>query len=60
MIVSTPRWLIQLSKTSFTFPFYTLSVYLKQHDFLRLNDGVEWSLDFGPDSVTLTVKDLVQ
>ena len=24
------------------------------------NDGVEWSLDFGPDSVTLTVKDLVQ
>ena len=24
------------------------------------NDGIEWSLDFGPDSVTLTVKDLVQ
>ena len=23
------------------------------------NDGTEWSLDFGPDSVTLTVKDLV-
>ena len=23
------------------------------------NDGIEWSLDFGPDSVTLTVKDLV-
>ena len=23
-------------------------------------DGIEWSLDFGPDSVTLTVKDLVQ
>ena len=23
-------------------------------------DGFEWSLDFGPDSVTLTVKDLVQ
>ena len=22
--------------------------------------GLEWSLDFGPDSVTLTVKDLVQ
>ena len=24
------------------------------------NDGIDWSLDFGPDSVTLTVKDLVQ
>ena len=24
------------------------------------NDGIEWSLDFGPDSVTLTVQDLVQ
>ena len=23
------------------------------------NDGIEWSLDFGPDSVTLSVKDLV-
>ena len=23
-------------------------------------DGFEWSLDFGPDSVNLTVKDLVQ
>ena len=24
------------------------------------NDGIEWSLDFGPDSVTLTVKDFVK
>ena len=24
------------------------------------NDGIEWSLDFGPDSVAQTVKDLVQ
>ena len=24
------------------------------------NDGIEWSLNFGPDSVTPTVKDLVQ
>ena len=24
------------------------------------NDGIEWPLDFGPDSVTLTVKNLVQ
>ena len=23
------------------------------------NDGTDWFLDFGPDSVTLTVKDLV-
>ena len=24
------------------------------------NNGIEWSFDYGPDSVTLTVKDLVQ
>ena len=24
------------------------------------NDGIQWSLDFGPDTVTLTVKDVVQ
>ena len=24
------------------------------------NDCIEWSLDFGPDSVTLTLKDFVQ
>ena len=24
------------------------------------NDGIEWSLDFGPDAVTLTVRDRVQ
>ena len=24
------------------------------------NDGIEWSLDFGPDSMNLTKKDLVQ
>ena len=24
------------------------------------NDGIEWSLDFGADSLTLTVKDLVE
>ena len=29
IIVSTPHWLIQLSKTSFTLSFYTLSVYIK-------------------------------
>ena len=28
--------------------------------FSVFNDGIEWSLDFGPDSVTLTVEDLVQ
>ena len=27
--------------------------------FSTSNDGIQWSLDFGPDSVTLTVKDLV-
>ena len=24
------------------------------------NDGIQWTLDFGPDSVTITVKDLFQ
>ena len=24
------------------------------------NDGIEWSLELGPDSVTLTLEDLVQ
>ena len=28
--------------------------------FLVSNDGIEWYLDFGPDSLTLTEKDLVQ
>ena len=27
--------------------------------FLVSNDGIEWSLDFGPDSVTVTVKNIV-
>ena len=29
IIVSTPHWLMQLSKTSVTLSFYTLSVYIK-------------------------------
>ena len=29
IIVSTPHWLIQLTKTSFKLSFYTLSIYLK-------------------------------
>ena len=29
-------------------------------NFSNSNDGIEWSLDFGPDSVILTAKDLVQ
>ena len=33
---------------------------VKHNDFSVSNDGIEWSLDFGPDSVTLNVVDLVQ
>ena len=29
IIVSTPHWFTQLTKTSFTFSFYTISVYVK-------------------------------
>ena len=32
---------------------------LKEHDLSVSNDGIDWSLDFGPHSVTLTVNDLV-
>ena len=60
IIVSTPHWLIQLTKTSFTLSFYTLSVCIKATCFSQSPRTVEWSLDFGSDSVTLTVKDLVQ
>ena len=28
--------------------------------FLVSNDGIQWTLGFGPDSVTITVKDLDQ
>ena len=28
--------------------------------FSASNYAIEWSLDYGPDSVTLTVRDLVQ
>ena len=41
----------------------TLSAFSLQQsniNFSVSNDGIEWSIDFGPDSVTLTVKDLVQ
>ena len=36
IIVSTPHWLIQLTKTSFTISFIHFQTTLKQHDFLRL------------------------
>ena len=40
---------------------YTFSVHWSNNlTFLVSNDGIEWSFYFGPDSVTLTVKDLVQ
>ena len=39
--------------------FYTFSQHQSNMIFSVSNDGFEWSLDFRPDSVTLTVKDLV-
>ena len=42
-----------------TISFHTFSVYIKSTCFSVSNDGIEWSLDFGPDSVTVNVKDLV-
>ena len=59
MIVSTPHWLIYLTKIHFVFHFIHFQSTVKQHDFSVSNDDIEWSLDFGPDSVTLAVKDFV-
>ena len=61
IIVSISHWLIQLTWNFFPASFYTLSVYTKATWFFSIsNDGVEWSFDFGRDSVTLIVADLVQ
>ena len=38
---------------------YTFSLQKSNMIFSVSNDGIVWSLDSGPDSVTLTVKDLV-
>ena len=40
--------------------FYTFSQHWSNKIFSVSNDGIEWSLNFGPNSVTLTEKDLVQ
>ena len=39
---------------------YTFSLHYRNMIFSVSNDGIQWFVDFGPDSVTLTVKDLVQ
>ena len=45
---------------TFILVLYTFSLHYSSMIFSVSNDGTEWSLDFGPDSVTLTVKDLAQ
>ena len=60
-IVSTLHWLMQLTKNSFLFSsLYTFSLQWSNMIFSVSIDGTEWSFDFGPDSFTQTVKDLVQ
>ena len=39
---------------------YTFNLHNGSKFFSVSNDGVDWSSDFGPDSVTLTVKNLVR
>ena len=59
--VSALHWLIQLTKISFSFFFYTPSVYSKNNvTFSVSNDAFEWFLFFGLDSSSLAVKDIVQ
>ena len=61
------------STNSFFKSFYSLSFYNQPLKFLQLtvnlqkilifsvsNDGMQWTIDFGPDSVTIAVNDLVQ
>ena len=43
----------------YTLILYTFSLHGSNKMFSASNDGIEWSFDFGPDSVTLTVKNLV-
>ena len=57
-IVSSLCWLIQLIK--FLFESHTISIYSSAVWLSVSNGGIQWSLDFGTDSVVLTVKDLVQ
>ena len=40
--------------------FNTFSLQLRSMIFSASNDGIEWSLEFGSDSFTRAVKDLVQ
>ena len=48
----------------FFFNFNLLSTYTQftqsHHDLSVSNDGIQWTLDFGPDSVTIAVNDLDQ
>ena len=48
MIVSTPHWLIQLTKSWFTLSFYTLSVYIKATWFSQSPTTVLRGFSFGP------------
>ena len=57
IIVLPHHWFIQLTNKIFKISFCKLLVYMI---FSVSNNGIEWYLDFGPDSVTLTGKDLVQ
>ena len=54
-------------------PFYSISIYCQPAKFLQLtvnlqkilifsvsNNGIQWTLDYGPDSVTIAVNDLDQ
>ena len=57
IIVSTPHWFIHLTKNSFPFSYYTLSVCSKATWFSQSPMTVlRGSLDFGPDSDTLIAK----
>ena len=54
--------------------FYSISIYTQPLNFIQLtvnshkiimifsvsNDGIQWTLDFGPDSVTIAVNNLDQ
>ena len=71
MNVSVSYWLMIWATYSFFKSFYSFSIYCQAVKFNQLtvnlqkimifsvsNNGTQWTLDFGPDSVVLSVKDL--
>ena len=63
--VSVSYWLMIWATFYILKSLYSISIYnqpVNLHKIIMIfsvsNDGIQWTLDFGPDSVTISVKDL--